>query len=120
MSVVNDANLLSKRRENEKSSPKAWNNQLQHSPLIARICSSPRNSQCVYSNPIMRRNSSTFVRGKGFVSKSAGMESVRRCSGVIIPASTASRSQKNYKSRCFMRPWCLGFLATDSVDWLSM
>ena len=57
---------------------------------------------------------------RALVRMSAGMSVVGTWDTAIAPSETASLSQKNRRSRCFMRPWCSGFLATDTADILSM
>src|SRR5882757_278064 len=40
--------------------------------------------------------------------------------GAIFPFSTSSYNQKYLISKCFIRPWCSGFLDTLRADWLSI
>src|SRR6201992_1003076 len=51
---------------------------------------------------------------------SAAMSSVGTKLGLMTPDSTTSLSQYHLRSRCFILPWCSGFLDTEMADWLSM
>lgn len=90
---------------------------IQHTLLMSRLCDS---NTSYYSSPIDVRQRATCCTSNALVRMSAGMFSVPTNSGARSPALTWSLSQKKRKSRCFMRPWCSGFLATEMALWLSM
>ena len=62
----------------------------------------------------------TLRWSKDFVKMSAAMSSVATKARLIRPSWTASLSQNKQRERCFIFPWCSGFLLTAMVDWLSI
>src|SRR3979490_15557 len=106
------------KRENRKCKTQVqWNKIIpQHPLLMSYHC----NHHIHFSIPISFLHLSTLTRSSGLVSRSAAMSVVGMKRGLSVPPATSSRSQKKRKSRCFIRPWCSGFLATEIADWLSI